>query len=136
MKSIGDGPIATLIARQHFVSSIWLVIAGNQVIQARFSCCVSKSTQLAGPMCLCQCLFFKGEVGCLGVSGVPESSVSSNLRLPRIPHHLLQLPAQVASEEIIVQQSHGLIVYSGSHCAASAELTYGASRRARFVAFD
>ena len=101
--------ILSVIARQHFVSSIWLVISGNQLIQARFSCCVSKSTQLAGPMCLCQCLFFKGEVGCLGVSGVPESSVSSNLRLPRIPHHLLQLPAQVASEEIIVQQSHGRI---------------------------
>ena len=79
LKSIGDGPIATPISWQHFDFSIRSVMAGNQ---ARFSCCASKSTQLAGPMCLCQCLFFKGEVGCLGVSGVPESSVSSNLRLP------------------------------------------------------
>ena len=94
---------------QHFDFSIRLVMAGNQLNQARFSCCVSKSTHPAGPLCLCQWLYFKGEVGRLGVSGVPESSVSSNLRLPWIPHHLLQLSAQVASEETIAQQSHARI---------------------------
>ena len=66
LKSIADGPI----------------VFSFKLFKQLHLMLIAKALDTQGLLYLCQCLFFKGEVGCLGVSGVPESSVSSNLRLP------------------------------------------------------